>query len=332
MTAQILFSEDKQQYLLLQLDDALLGQPLVIKSASSSSSVLCTPTQTFTLKDVQQSNSLLFLADSSSNDLVVQGEGSSWLETTRVTPSIKLNLDIHNPDDGLVGKGFPADVLFSRIAASDAEIEAALSQELAIDLAVCGGFVELHVDYVLRLLGSLINMIQAADMQLTSVDEETFKAAAKDEEDAETLVFLLHRFSNGAPLCLDGDDICRYTGEAALKQVARHPCSLATFKAAWQEMTPVQYRGQAVALSLLEGSYVQPASNLIQYFAASSLSRNPKARLTQLFDVKERWREEEISTFLSSLVDGDAKAINSLIMKFARKVKIGKESFVEARR
>jgi hypothetical protein len=334
MTAQVLFGEDQQQYILLQLDDALLNEPLVIKPAAGSGSVLCSSAQTFSLKDVQQSNSLLFLAETNTEDeLVVQGEATSWLEPNKVKPSIHVDLDIHNPDDNVIGRGIPAEELFSRISASDDEIRSALSQQMAIDLIACGGVVQLQGDYVLRMLATLINIVQGAGMQLTSINETIFREAlAKEEEETEVLIFLLHRFSSGAdPYCLDGDEICRHTGEAALKQVAKFPCSLTLFSACWQDKTPVQFRHQASSLALMDGHYVQPASNLIQYFAEAALSSEPKARLAQLFAIKGRWREQEISTFLASLVDGDVKAINSLIMKFARKTKIGKETFIEAR-
>lgn len=187
-----------EQFILLQLTPDLLEKRLWIKPASSSASVLCTEDTTYHIKDVQQSNALMFLTSSTGEEpgtdaLQLQGEAASWLESTLSTnPVIDLSrLPLYGGETSV--PGISRDVLFSSIPASTAQIEAALESQLCLELDQ--GYVRLGSSYVLRLVHVIVNSLVANGIDLNSISEAQFKkSVADEEEDPVVLMFLLHSF------------------------------------------------------------------------------------------------------------------------------------------
>lgn len=190
-------SREAERFILLQLTPELLGKKLCIKAASASSSVLCTEDATYQLKDVQQSNSLMFLSSgdrAADQSLELQGQSASWLEITAIRkPVISLsNLPVFDGESEVIG--VPGDVLFSDIPASEQEILVALRREMCLELN--SGYVRLKSSYVLRLAHILVNSLVAFGIDLAKIEEQDFLSSIADEdENAEVLSFLLRRFS-----------------------------------------------------------------------------------------------------------------------------------------
>lgn len=59
----------------------------------------------------------------------------------------------------------------------------------------------------------------------------------------------------------------------------------------------------------------------IKYFPLSHLSPDPTVRFDELFAVKDRWAEAEMTLFLDDLVGGERKKREAMVLKFVRKVK-----------
>ncbi|CCG82394.1 Sister chromatid cohesion protein dcc15 / FY16936)) [Taphrina deformans PYCC 5710] len=338
--AEVMFHRSSpEQYILVQVTPEILDQELFIKPVSSNSTVLCTNSSTYQLKDVQQSNSLLFLSSSAPEKLQVQGEAASWLEAVlKLKPKIDLScVPIFDGGQAIGVQGITQDVLFSRLPASNAEIHGALHKNLCINLH--DGYVRLEPDYVLKLLKLLVDTIVAEGLDLNALESNhVLKLTYEDNENQDVLAFLLDRFSvhttkseaAHARTGIDGLEVARYTGTATLSLHANSPIGTTRFAALWAQATPLPFQQYCKDFQILGGHYIQPVSTQIQYFASDELSVDGKQRIVQLLDVKERWLESEMLPFLLEL-EGGQKVAQSLIMKHARKVKVGKTTFIERR-
>lgn len=352
-SSEVFFSEaPPQRYILLHLTPDLLDERLFIKPTSDTSTVLCTDRSTYQLKDVQQSNSLMFLSShptSSSDDLAVQGEAVSWLESTLVrAPKIDLS---HVPVFDGKGRvtGISSQQLFHSLPAAEGQITEALLHDLCLETET--GYVRLDPAYVITVLKLVVSSLMAEGVKLDRVDKQAYLSAMRDEvENPHVLMFLLRRFStvegDGKTKSIDliymphiltrlvhrmdGYQIARYSGLYTLEQSAYEPISCTKFASLWTQNTPVQLQKYCTGLDCLAGNFVQPVSSQIQYFSQSALSMDGRTRVSQLLDVKERWAEDDILPFLADL-DGGTKAAQSVLMKHAKKVKVGRSIFIERR-
>lgn len=187
-----------ERFILLQLTPELLEKRLFIKSSSMSSSVLCTGNATYQLKDVQQSNSLLFLSanhDADNNSLNIEGEADSWLKTSLVPrPSVQLSqIPLYDGESDVTGVS--VETVFSSFPASNFELERELEAALCVEIDSM--YVKLESSYALRMIRFIINSVLAAGMALQQIEEKAFREAIADEvENLEVLIFLLRRFSS----------------------------------------------------------------------------------------------------------------------------------------
>ncbi|BGP49769.1 Ctf8p and Ctf18p associating protein [Rhodotorula kratochvilovae] len=96
-----------------------------------------------------------------------------------------------------------------------------------------------------------------------------------------------------------------------------HDAFLARWKSLSGGFAPVCY------LALLAGVHLfrPPPLSTVQYLPPSSLSPDPAARFAELFSLKPRWLEAEMSLFVDDLTGGDKKKRDALVLKFVRKVK-----------
>ena len=293
----VLFAEDatSEQYILLQLEDKLLAEPLYIKASGPNSTVLCTDSQTYALKEVQQSNALLFLkaASGDGHQLQVAGEAASWLEIAPTSVQIDLS-SVPTYATGQPERSVPRETLFASIPASHAEIQAALDYAFCIDIGggqIARAPMQAVVDTLVDLAGDLV-----PDDPLLALAVRKLCTAADD------------------PTQLDVDKICRTIARHVL--ATQSPCTVDRFMLTWRAAAPVAYRDRC-NLGLATGLYLQPTPTTVVTMPV--LSEDPRTRVSQLFDARDRWPEKEF-TELGGQV------------KFAKRVRIGKESFVEARR
>ncbi|GAA5917553.1 hypothetical protein JCM6882_001730 [Rhodosporidiobolus microsporus] len=85
--------------------------------------------------------------------------------------------------------------------------------------------------------------------------------------------------------------------------------------------------------SLLAGLLLHrpPPLNTLQYLPPSSLSPDASTRFSELFALKPRWLEADMSLFIDDLTGGDKKKRDALVLKFVRKVKEGSTTWWTAR-
>lgn len=340
-SSEIYFSTSyTEEYILLQVKDEFLEKPLCIKPSSSNATVLCTDIATYSLKDVQQSNSLIFFSPVEPGaDLMLQGESASWLESTLI-PKPRINLSQVPVYDGSGSpSGMSSGALFSSTPASNAEIRSSLRNNLCLELDY--GYVKLQNAYVLKLLKLLINTILAEGLELSRLSQESILPLIEAEEErTDVLFFLFTRFSresgtnstdNHASRAIDTHELIKYTGISVLQEFAtQQSISITKFLTLWSQATPIQLQSHCKELTVLAGHYIHPVPSQIQHFETSRLSLDPKQRIKELLEVKDRWKDSEIATYLEEIAP-DAKAIQSILLKHTSKVKVGATTFIERR-
>ena len=76
--------------------------------------------------------------------------------------------------------------------------------------------------------------------------------------------------------------------------------------------------------TVLQGNYIAETNatdeRLLRYFSASSLPTEPKARFTDLFLTRARWRQEDIIPFIEGITL-NGKDRDRLLLKFTRSTK-----------
>ncbi len=186
----------EEQIILLQLEPALINKRLTIKSSGQNGSVICTPDATFMLKDVQQSNSLLFLTtDAEGEDLTLDYNAKSWLEIVPVLrPKIDLSM-IPTWDGEGETSSVTRNSIEGSIAASSREVQEAMFEGLCVCLDATR-IVRLDSNYCLRLLNLIVNTAIANDLDLATISEDQVLTVMQDDhENTKVIKFLLARFS-----------------------------------------------------------------------------------------------------------------------------------------
>ena len=323
MINEVITFGNTHDYILLQLQPEICNQDLEIKS-SGSSSVLCTPDRTFQLKDVQQSNTLLFV-DAKNQ---VNGQAKSWLEVTAIEPIFSEQLKqipVYSPESPC--EGIPTASLYASIPASTAEIGRVLRESMCIEIS--GKVARLDDEYICRLIHTTINAILAAGLDLENISQSAFDKAIEDEEEPSSFLnFILDRFSTNSSI--NATVIAQFIGIALLRRSS--PKSLSQFQAEWQSSLPKAIYTTSLDLSLLSGHFVLN-NNLIVPIDIENLPLDPRARLTDLMTIKPRWSREELASFLDPIqaVPNKQKAIDSILLKYTRKIKLGPETVYEKR-
>ena len=114
---------------------------------------------------------------------------------------------------------------------------------------------------------------------------------------------------------LNEEIICVYHAECLLRPVRKF--SYFEFLEVWQQSVPLGMQtkpSQLLTMSIKDMSSSPPS---IWYFPEERLDSQPYERLVQLFLEKERWTEDEINPFLSSL-ETSKVSINSILLRFTR--------------
>ncbi|GAA5985868.1 hypothetical protein JCM11641_005327 [Rhodosporidiobolus odoratus] len=260
------------------------------------------------------------------------------------------------------------DSLRSRLPASDAEIRTALSRKRIVTLNT---FLRpLSSSFLLSILPSLLSTLPlpaeiahgsapaAKKKDKTAKGKETKPAVAaassplwaeaneadlldaldavecgNDEVAGQVLAFFGERVEGASRKRwnIDGRQVVREVGVVLLAERGFGQQPLDPFIARWKSLcggfAPV------CELSLLAGLILHrpPPLDTLQYLPPSSLSPDAATRFSELFSLKPRWIEAEMSLFVDDLTGGDKKKRDALVLKFVRKVKEGATTWWTAR-
>ncbi|BFZ59591.1 Ctf8p and Ctf18p associating protein [Saitoella coloradoensis] len=323
---------------LLQLLDSPSPPKLTIKSSKDGlSTVLTTPSRSFLLKSVSQSNSLLIFRPDNQGLTNVASIGS-YLEA--VPSEAKVDLSLVSEYDGESDPS-PADMFLTkeevqrRTPASDAEFEKACQEALCV--TIDGALRRLAPSYIDRLLELIITTIVAEGMALDSVALPILLASiGEDEENPDAIETVLAHFSSSTDntFALSPSRVCTYLGTRLLASRANFPTdkkwSLTSFISAWRSAVPHEFATEC-KMEFLKGEYISVTNTMIEWFPVGRLPTEPAARFMELFLAKPKWELGEIQPYIQDLAATSTK-VDALLLQHARKRKEGGKTIVTSRR
>ncbi|UYV81963.1 DSCC1 [Cordylochernes scorpioides] len=343
---------------LLEVSPALLSalqagnERLVIRGDPSDSAVLCTPDQTFDIKEAETSNSLLILPQLhipekgnkesgppavvvrkvTNTKAVVQvlGIAHSYLEVRPCQPRLSrireiLSDDLYFGPEFELGNTRPkysTDDLLNLVQASSAQIEAELAKIHAC--LIDGHWRLLETQYHQKVLQFLMDLVDSNSWPLDQVPRSRILDTLVDLVPRCVLEHLLMWYAEPTGATDDSGDvlfrlkapeICQNYGEALLQTTKK--CQLQEFMEHWQRTVPP---GLIVDLAHLRGVGLQDLSSrppTICYLPCWDLPEDVALRFKCLFQFREKWTLEDISPYLEPVVT-PTQSVSALLTKHAR--------------
>ncbi|XP_075238540.1 sister chromatid cohesion protein DCC1 isoform X2 [Lycorma delicatula] len=221
-------------------------------------------------------------------------------------------------------KLYSTDDLLNICQASPAELEEGLRSIGAC--CIDGYWRLLDFDYHLRVFSQLLNLVDSNSWPLDGIPEtETIEALV----DIFPSVIVQHIFNQYATPTYERNDegdalfsfiedkVCRFLGEALLRDGAGAEYDFEEFMAAWQSSVP---EGMHTNFNQLEGLAIAYKNNKkvqqIKLCLEQDLPRNVHERAEYLFSIKQNWTIQEITPFIKLLLP-DKVTVRSVIMKYA---------------
>ncbi|CCJ30475.1 unnamed protein product [Pneumocystis jirovecii] len=324
--------ESGEKIIFMEFPEELMG--LTLKADHSrKSTVLCSPSKTYSLRNVTQTNSLL-LFQKEDDGFSLLKDARSYIEITEATVHINFNhlapvydgYDLHVPDTVPL---YTLSQIKRRIPASDEEIHYALIHSMC--LVINGHLRRLSFNYVLRVLQLILAHAEVENMSLDELKFDLLMTYIDSEEPADVVELVLRRFSHTQTesYSIDGSSIAQWIGIQMLAKCKGSSVLLDEFIRDWKSTIPSPFSEYA-DLSLLQGEYLLTGSSTIQYFPANELSIDPAIRFQELFLAQPKWNLPDILPFIRGLATDETK-IDSLLRKFTRKQTICQQTILTAR-
>ncbi|KAI9259481.1 sister chromatid cohesion protein Dcc1, partial [Phascolomyces articulosus] len=280
---ELIYSNDfhKGTYSLIELsNDKVLeaiesSGELVIKGLPEDEAVLCTHDQTFNLRQVNTSNSLLLARNGSVHDpnIHVLDDLSYTIEVipclARLTRIDELLQSTQYAGESAEQKNvnkeqYTYQELLSIVQASEAELQKGLAERNAFELN--GKYRILERSFMHGLLDALVTNATIAELNLDAMPLEAAKGCIRQyHEDGQNIpdpvvMACLHAFSSqieqeGSPslLKLDQYKVCRFMGEVILASARGKEWTLEDFNQVWRKLIPDVFSPK---MEMLEGLYV----------------------------------------------------------------------------
>ncbi|KAK5892608.1 hypothetical protein CesoFtcFv8_012969 [Champsocephalus esox] len=334
-------------YCLLELDDTLCklietGESLVIRGDADEHAVLCTKDRTYDLKIADTSNMLMFVPDcrtpdqltnSQENSHIVHtqiwGFSNSYWELRKQRPKLKKlkKVLMENPYEGpaLGGKEedtenrYTMEDLLESIQASEEELKTSL--EAVHACRIDGYWRMLDFDYEMKLLGHLTQLVDSESWAFNRVPLQTCLEELAPLEPKQMIEHCLNcygkRYSENDDVlyALDEDRVCRGMALMLLQNAVKF--NLREFQEVWQQSVP---EGMSTRLDQLKSVALVDRSSrpeTINLLRVEDLSEDTLERFNQLFTLREKWTEDDITPYIKDLC-GEKQSTGALLTKHAR--------------
>ncbi|KAF8640021.1 hypothetical protein AX17_001265 [Amanita inopinata Kibby_2008] len=314
---------------------------LSVRGQANEDAVLCTRDKTFALRSVVLSNSLLIVTanDTASTLVDIRDQVGDVLEPVPCVPRLhKLQTLLkgrvydegHATGADNVGQDesrHTYDQAREMIQASDGELDRALKDRRI--LIINGELQPISPSYLRQVLELLLNVLVSLSLSHDAAPvNELALILANDHEVEQTVTKQIMSWFGritGDMWEMDVRAIVKEIGLNILSAHSREPIEQESLLAKWKAAVGDSFES-AVSLDLLSGNHIVsdalgtvPESQMLTYFPASVLSVDPAARFAELFLVRPRWKEEEISPFLVEIAL-DAKERDKLLLKYCRAI------------
>ncbi|CAL9706280.1 unnamed protein product [Knipowitschia caucasica] len=334
-------------YCLLELDEALCaaveqGHSLVIRGDKEERAVLCSGDKTYDLKIADTSNLLLFVPEGQSPEQLAEGPAcprvahaqiwgfcNSYWELRKQRPKLKKlkKLLLENVYEGPALRGeeentenrYTMSDLLERIQASESELEDGLRSLHACQIH--GFWRLLDFDYEMKLLGHVTQLVDSESWSFNKVPLQNCLDELSALEPKEMIEHCLNCYGrrfveDGLVLfSLDQDSVCRALALLLLQNAVKF--NLSEFQEVWQQSVP---DGMSTSLSQLQGLALVDRGSRPQTIAllrVEDLPEDTQERFNQLFTLREKWTEDDITPYIKDLC-GEKQTTGALLTKYAR--------------
>lgn len=332
------------KYKLIQLPPELVaymkesGKPLQFKSPLNSKTqlVICTDSATYNVRQMNHSNTQLIV-----NDMAVNVLGKSM-----VPPDAKalLAIGLSTYQYELTTTSGHIDVLGVPVYAGSQTIELGSKtvEEVKNDSPIaeadferywydlCGSEVQgkaviLSPAVVTDVLYTIVSVLLAKQWKLFTLKQIHASVIEQDAKLTENIVTTVVRkfcTQNEGLHELKTADIAKWFGIETLRKQTS-PLSDRELMLAWKSSLP-PYFNASLDLKLLYGHFCRPQVGCLRYIDMAALSTDVHARVKEMFTISKEWEYDEFVPFVAEFVPA-AKKVDYIIMKYARKKRVGKK-------
>ncbi|KAG9444608.1 hypothetical protein H6P81_015948 [Aristolochia fimbriata] len=336
------------EILLLEVDDKLLPdilqQRTSVRGLQDEDAVLCTPSATYALKFVGNSNSVFLIPPANATN-----DETSHSNLSIIAPVIKIapgNMELvhvapkldklktllaKNPyrpeeeeqgdeDYNLQSGLYRWEDLTNIVQASDEELKGELQALSAVEI---GGYWRLVEEKAMgQILTLLLHNSVLCDWSLASLKEDEVVATLVADGFSRTLALhCLETYGfkeNRADECvwgLDPKKVCVYFARQVLGDGKK---KMENFMDEWARRIPT---GMVASLEMLEGEVLMEKVGIetwIRVFSASSLPSTPAERFAALFQERQKWERKDLNPYIRNLrVPG--MSLEGLLIKYTRR-------------
>ncbi|CAB4256551.1 similar to Saccharomyces cerevisiae YCL016C DCC1 Subunit of a complex with Ctf8p and Ctf18p that shares some components with Replication Factor C [Maudiozyma barnettii] len=202
----------------------------------------------------------------------------------------------------------------------------------------------LSSQFISKALHVTLMSVLAESMKLNELKlKSSYEAVNKDMDSGfnpytvEVVETVLNKFGRQTDITsqeptweLNNSAIAKWYGIQSLKKyVNKSALPIDEFMLQWRSQFPPFFPCD-IDMTMLRGHYYQPQEKQIQYFARNTLSMDPKDRFKTLFKLQSSWDLRDIEPFIEELNVKHLK-IDSFIMKYARRRRVGKHYIITSR-
>ncbi|KAL7645339.1 UNVERIFIED_CONTAM: hypothetical protein RMT77_003725 [Armadillidium vulgare] len=340
LTQSLYFSNtfgDEDDLKLIEVDNDMLkylneGKRFTIRGDGEESSVLCTDSKTFEVREAETSNSLLLVP----NLEIPQDEREDTLTVSnQKVVSIQYKYFELKPCQPKLGKlikclerlpykgrdstkfGYKWHDLLNEIQCSEEELEEGLRRNRAyfIDEYWC----LLDFEYHFGVLSLFLNLIDSNSVPLNEIKKDELMEELKELESQTILEQCFNYFFSPVEgkdtYKINENDVSQFCAEVLLKPAGKF--NLNEFLNVWQQSVP---QGVITDLSQLKGvALVDKDSSppVIWHFPVSYLPLDIGEAVTVLFETRSKWALEDIAPYLREFTSPKASVV-SVLSKYAR--------------
>uniref|UniRef100_UPI00398F67C1 sister chromatid cohesion protein DCC1 n=1 Tax=Pristiophorus japonicus TaxID=55135 RepID=UPI00398F67C1 len=334
-------------YCLMELDETLCkyiesGQSLIIRGDKDEHAVLCSEDKTYNLKMADTSNMLLIIpdcrtpdqlpSDSSTEHLIhcqIYGFAKSYWELKRSRPKLRKlkKLLMENQYEGpFIEKERSSDYpkytkedLMESIQASEGEIMQQLQLIYACNIE--GYWRVLECDYEMKLLSHVTQLIDSESWSFSKIPLNICLQELEPLESREMIEHCLNcygkRYTNEGEVfyALNENEVCKSNALMLLRNAVKF--NLSEFEEVWQQSVP---EGMSTRLDQLKGVALVDRNSrpqVIFQLNVEDLSENTQERFNGLFNIREKWTEEDIAPYIQGLCE-EKQTIGTLLTKYGR--------------
>ncbi|KAI9010494.1 sister chromatid cohesion protein Dcc1 [Phycomyces nitens] len=319
---------------------------VTIKGLAEDEAVLCTDTATYSVRQVNTSNSMLLVIPESNNEMTVVDDLSSSIELIPCLARLQ-RIDSLLRDTSYAGHQREAELkektfytytdLLSLVQASEAELRQGLEERNAFELnGYCRVVDQSHLHRLFDVLVSycILQDIDVKAIPLGVAKQMIREGVSEDEEyltgpvPDQAIIACLRSFATNTNfgldddiVCLDEARVCNFLGRFILLSEKGKEWLLEDFMEMWKRLTPDVF---SPSLDMLKGLCicnervaVHQNQIYVSYFPVAELSTDPAQRFASLFAEKKLWSVDEIRPYIEDLAS-DRKKQESLLLKFTR--------------